>query len=58
MAQQVKDPVLSLLWPKSLVWCRLNSFPETSICHGGSQKKGKKKKKNMPGAALEVLEIK
>ena len=27
MAQQVKDPVLSLLWPGSLLWCEFNPWP-------------------------------
>ena len=47
MAQQVKDPALSLqrLW--SLLWCRLDPWPETSWCLGCGQKK--KKKKNFVG---------
>ena len=27
VAQWVKDPVLSLLWPESLLWCRFNPWP-------------------------------
>ena len=30
MAQQVKDPALSLRWPKSLLWCGFDPWPRNS----------------------------
>ena len=42
MAQQVKDPVLSLLWLRSLLWLEFNPWPQTA-CLKGDQKKKKKK---------------
>ena len=38
----IKDPALSLLWLKSLQWCRFNPWPR-NFCM--TQKKKKKKKK-------------
>ena len=30
VAQWVKDPVLSLFWLRSLLWCRFNPWPQNS----------------------------
>ena len=46
VAQPVKDPVLSLLWLKSLMWHRFNPWPQKLLHVGGTAKKKKKKKRN------------
>ena len=38
VAQQVKDPALSLLWLESLLWHELIPGLEASICHSYDQK--------------------
>ena len=44
VVQQVKDPVLLLLWLRSLLWgVGLIPGPGTSAHHGCGRKKGKKK---------------
>ena len=40
MAQWVRDPALSLLWLRLLLWCE---FEGTSACHGHRQKTKTKK---------------
>ena len=45
VAQQVKDPVLSLLWLWLLLWHRSSPWPGNLACHGLCQQKLKKKKK-------------
>lgn len=44
VAQQVKDPVLSLQWPGSLLCCRLNSWPGNFHVLQVQPKKEKEKK--------------
>ena len=43
VAQQVKEPVLSLLWLWLELWLRFNPWPGNSTCLGHGQKKKKKK---------------
>ena len=46
MAQQVKDPALSLLRLRLLLWREFDPWPRgTSTCHGCIQKEKEKKKK-------------
>ena len=63
MAQQLKDPALSLLWLGSLLRGALDPWPETSACQEGSQKKEKEKKiffalTQQGGASFECLQTK
>ena len=39
LTQQVKDPALSVLWLRSLVWCGLITSTGTYVCCRRSQKK-------------------
>ena len=48
MAQQVKDPALSLLWLGLLLWCGIYSYPE-NFPMPQAWPKGKKKKKKTSG---------
>lgn len=41
--QLVKDPILSLLWPRSLLWCRFSHWPKNFMPWAWP----KKKKKNL-----------
>ena len=45
VAQQVKDPVLSLLWLRSLLWHRFDPWPQNFCIPQVKQKKKKKIKK-------------
>ena len=45
MAQQVKDPVLPLLWLRSLLWCGFQSLAQELPRAEAMTKKKKKKKK-------------
>ena len=42
MAQQVKDPALSLLWLRSLLWYRFDAWPR-NFCMLQAQPKKEKK---------------
>ena len=44
VAQEVKDPALSLMWLRSLLWCRFNPWPRKFYSQGKKKKKEKKKK--------------
>ena len=44
VAQQVKKPVLSLLWPRLLLWCGFYPGPWNSTCPGSYQKEKEKEK--------------
>ena len=52
MAQQVKDPVLSLQQLRSLLWYRSNPCFRTFACQGCGQ--GKKKKKKLKIREREI----
>ena len=39
VAQQVRDPVLSLLWPGSLLWCELDPWPGNCMPQAQPQSK-------------------
>ena len=47
VAQWIKDPALSLVWLRLLLWCGVGSIPDsgTAAFRGHGQKKKKKKKK-------------
>ena len=47
MVQWVKEPVLSLLWLGSLLWCRFSPWPRNFCMPWVWQKKKKKKKKDL-----------
>ena len=46
MAQQVKDPALSLKWPGSLLWYRFYPWPRKHLYAAGAAKKPNKKETN------------
>ena len=48
LAQQVKDPALSLLWIRSLLWHGFNLWPRKFYMPQVQPKKKKKKKKENP----------
>ena len=59
MAQGVKDPALSLLQLRSLLWRRFEPQPGTSICHRSSERereRGKAELKSPGDAALLKME--
>lgn len=59
MAQGVKDPALSLLQLRSLLWRRFEPQPGTSICHRSSERereRGKSELKSPGDAALLKME--
>ena len=52
MAQQVKDPALSLPWLRMLLWCGFDSWPG-NFCIMQAQTKKKKKKVDVLKQDLE-----
>ena len=56
VAQQVKDPVLSLLWFRSLLWQRLDPWPR-NFCMLGAKKKKKRKLSQRLSHILRVISV-
>ena len=56
MVQWVKDPVLSLLWLGSLVWCGFGPWPR-NFCVLQAWPKGKKKKMSLSRVENYIFQI-